>query len=185
MTTWITSDIHLCHKNSINYCPSTRGQFVDVDSMNEYLVRKWNDAVQPDDTVYILGDIGIGNEKKIIQIVQRLQGNKILIEGNHDVKLVKNQSFRDCFTEIHRYHEIYYNKHHIMMFHYPIQRWNLQHHGSIHFHGHLHGDHSGLNGRAIDVGFDATGNVVSKLDGMIEIALAKTVSPHHGNIGER
>jgi len=52
--------------------------------MNEALVANWNKVVGPEDTVYYLGDFSFGNRDKTIWILNRLNGKKILIRGNHD-----------------------------------------------------------------------------------------------------
>lgn len=184
MKTWITSDLHFGHANIIKFCPKTRGHFRDVDHMNKTMIRQWNESVQSEDTVYILGDVAFTNPDAAAQILNSLNGTKILIEGNHDSKLVKNVHFRNCFQEIHKYLRLVYNKQQlIIMFHYPIWEWDQMHRGSVHFHGHLHGGDNGMPGsRAIDVGFDSTGKVVSLIEDMIAIANKGYIRPHHHKI---
>ena len=178
MKTWVTSDLHFDHSNIMKYSPKYR-QFNDVDHMNNEIIRIWNEKVEPDDLVYLLGDIAFCNAFKAVQFMKQLNGRKILIEGNHDHKLVNNDFFRKQFEEIHKYLEIVYNKHKICMFHYPISEWNQCHRGSIMLHGHLHGNPSGLEHcRVRDVGFDATGNVVSLMDDIINSVLNKDIRIH-------
>lgn len=50
-----TSDLHFCHSNIIKLC---NRPFNNVDEMNSVLVSKWNERVNKNDIVYILGDIG-------------------------------------------------------------------------------------------------------------------------------
>jgi calcineurin-like phosphoesterase family protein len=52
--------------------------------MNEVLVKNWNNTVSKDDIVYHLGDVAFGDNKNVKNFVQRLQGRKMLILGNHD-----------------------------------------------------------------------------------------------------
>ena len=47
------SDLHLGHKNIISML---RTQFKDIDEMDAYLIKQWNEHVDKDDDVYILGD---------------------------------------------------------------------------------------------------------------------------------
>lgn len=180
MTDWITSDLHFGHTNIMKYCPNTR-RFRDVAHMNEAMIREWNDNVANDDTVYILGDFAFYIAEEAARIAQRLKGNKILIKGNHDDKLVKSEEFLSCFAAVHTYYDGYkYNKKPVIMFHYPIGQWDRMGHGSIHLHGHLHGSPSGLEKyRARDVGFDATGKVVSLLDKVCADAITGEVKAHH------
>jgi len=187
MTTWVTSDLHFYHKNIMKFCPETRGRFRDVDHMNEEIVRIWNDVVAEDDLVYNLGDVTFGNAyKTATEILQRMNGRQILIKGNHDPKPLKDVHFRNCFEEIHDYLEIKHMGKKIVLFHYPLAEWNSAHYGAIHLYGHVHGSPTGLECfRTMDVGFDATGNVVTNLDTVVE--MMKNVpkfKPHHGQTGE-
>jgi len=180
MKTWITSDLHFGHTNIMKFCPSTRGFFRDVDHMNSEMIRMWNDAVRQEDVVYILGDVSFTNARQAAHIMNSLVGTKILIQGNHDSKLIKDSIFQKCFKEIHTYLRLVHDKTLIIMFHYPIWEWDQMHRGSIHFHGHLHGNDNGMpNSRAFDVGFDATGQVVSDMDLMIKQALKCGIRKHH------
>jgi hypothetical protein len=68
----------------------------------------------------------------------------------------------------------------VILFHYPIWEWDQMHRGSVQFFGHVHGGPNGLEKyRARDVGFDATGRVVSDLDEMIADALRGEIRKHH------
>lgn len=75
------ADLHFCHKNVIHF---DSRPFPDTDYMNEYLIQSWNGRVTPDDTVYVLGDAFWKNEEESLRIMQRLNGHKHLIKGNHD-----------------------------------------------------------------------------------------------------
>jgi hypothetical protein len=66
------------------------------------------------------------------------------------------------------------------MFHYPIAEWDQMHRGSVHFHGHLHGNVSGMEKyRCRDMGMDATGNIVTKMEDAIKDALKGEIKGHH------
>lgn len=81
MTTWFTADLHLGHANIIGY---SNRPFADVDAMDEALVERWNARVRPDDTVWVLGDVAMGRIDESLTLVQRFQGRKLLLAGNHD-----------------------------------------------------------------------------------------------------
>ena len=81
MTTWFTSDHHFGHANILRYCARP---FMDVRDMNETLVAKFNDHVAAEDTAYILGDFAMGDINENLKFVERLNGTKHLIIGNHD-----------------------------------------------------------------------------------------------------
>ena len=81
MTTYVTSDTHFGHERIINLC---NRPFVSVDHMNDEIVRRWNEVVTPDDTVIHLGDVALGKIDNSLAVVSRLNGYKILVNGNHD-----------------------------------------------------------------------------------------------------
>ena len=185
MKTYITSDLHFGHTSIMKFCPVTRERFKnDVDYMTEAMIIEWNEIVEPGDLVYILGDVAFCNAQKATQIMRRLNGTKILIEGNHDKKALHDPSFRGCFSEVHKYLDINYNGTMVVMFHYPIAEWDQMHRGSVHFHGHLHGNTSSLEKyRALDVGIDSTGWIMLEMEDAIRRALRGEIKSHHGKVG--
>lgn len=180
MTKWITSDLHFGHANILKFCPVTRARFKDTDDMREQMIADWNASVQPEDETFILGDVAFLPADKAVQILRRLNGEKILVEGNHDRKLLNDPAFRGCFKEVHQYLRYNHNGQLVIMFHYPIHEWDQMHRGAVHFYGHVHGGRTGLEPyRARDAAFDATGRVVSNLDEMIADALKGEIRSHH------
>ena len=118
MTTWVTSDLHFGHKNIMTFCPEARSRFkLDLDYMNETMVKEWNEMIEPEDTVYILGDVAFLPAPKATSFMRRLNGRKILVEGNHDRKLLQDPEFRAEFAEVHKYLDINYNGTKVVMFH--------------------------------------------------------------------
>ena len=81
MTTWFTSDLHFGHANIIQY---SGRPFHDVDHMNWALIERWNALVQPDDTVWVMGDVAMGRIDETLPLVRHLLGHKRLLTGNHD-----------------------------------------------------------------------------------------------------
>ena len=181
MKTWITSDLHFGHTNIMKFCPVTRARFRnDVDYMNEAMVKEWNELIAPEDLVYILGDIAFLPAQKAAETVNRLNGTKILVEGNHDRKALNDPTFRRCFQEVHKYLDINYMGTKVVMFHYPIAEWDQMHRGSVHFHGHLHGGTSGMEKfRCRDMGMDATGMIAISMEDAIKDALKGEIKGHH------
>jgi calcineurin-like phosphoesterase family protein len=182
MTEWVTSDTHFRHKNIMKFCPATR-PYADVLHMDSSLIAAWNEKIDPNDTVYHLGDVAFCSVSVAVEILSQLNGKKILIIGNHDRKLLSRDStnqFRSMFEEIHWYHEITRNGTLICMFHNPILRWNECHRTSIHLHGHVHGESLGMEQyRIMDVGIDATGEVAVKLDDVIATLAPRFAIAHH------
>lgn len=78
---WFTSDLHINHENIIKYC---NRPFTSVQEMNNELVSRWNAKVSPMDTVYVVGDVMLGDPQSAKPTITSLNGNKILILGNHD-----------------------------------------------------------------------------------------------------
>jgi len=173
--------LHFGHRNIMRFCPATRGHYPDVDVMREAMIREWNAAVAAEDVTYILGDVAFLPAAEAVQIMRRLNGRKILIEGNHDRKLLNDPVFRSCFESVHNYLRLNYNGQLVIMCHYPFHyEWDQAHRGSVHFFGHVHGKTTGLEEyRARDVGYDATGRVVSLIDDMIADALKGKLPAHH------
>ena len=180
MKTWVTSDLHFGHANIKKFCPETRGRFRDVEHMRETMIGEWNQLVGQDDTVYILGDVAFLPALEAVAIMHRLHGRKILIEGNHDRKLLNDPAFRACFDQVHNYLRLTHNGQLVILFHYPIAEFDQMHRGAVHLHGHLHGNTSGLEHyRVRDMGFDATGQIVMLLDDAIADALKGAIKGHH------
>ena len=180
MKTWVTSDLHFGHANIKKFCPETRGRFRDVEHMRETMIEEWNQLVGQDDTVYILGDVAFLPAVEAVAIMHRLHGRKILIEGNHDRKLLNDPAFRACFDQVHNYLRLTHNGQLVILFHYPIAEFDQMHRGAVHLHGHLHGNTSGLEHyRVRDMGFDATGQIVMLLDDAIADALKGAIKGHH------
>lgn len=78
---YVTSDLHLGHKNIIEYC---NRPYTSVEDMNTQLINNWNSIISDDDTVFFLGDFCMGNKDNIISYGKQLKGHKILVLGNHD-----------------------------------------------------------------------------------------------------
>lgn len=79
--TWFTADLHLGHEHIISLC---NRPFATVDEMNKTIIEKWNERVDPEDTVWVLGDFAMGPIKDTLLLADQLHGHKILVAGNHD-----------------------------------------------------------------------------------------------------
>lgn len=148
---YFTSDTHFGHKNIIKYC---NRPFNSVEQMNEEMIRRWNNIVQPNDEVYHLGDFSMGRGSIPKIWLPKLNGKIHLIRGNHDPNV-------EGFHSVQDYLELKYNKKYYILFHYPIMSWNRMHNGARHLFGHVHGALTKINGRktiedrlSMDVGSD-------------------------------
>ena len=109
MSLFFTSDTHFGHTNIIKYCKRpflldpSRGfvdRNLDTDEMDEALIKNWNSVVQPSDTLYHIGDLAFyKDQRKTMNLLRRLNGNKVLIRGNHDKYLDKEAL--DMFGSVH------------------------------------------------------------------------------------
>jgi calcineurin-like phosphoesterase family protein len=132
---FVTSDTHFSHANIIKYC---NRPYKDYTEMNEKLIFNWNNVVSNDDLVFHLGDFQMLDDYNILyDKLSRLNGDKILILGNHDYMSHSdyiNAGFKDV---IQRWEGVLFNTK-IVMCHYQMTAWNWSHKGSIHLYGHEH-----------------------------------------------
>jgi calcineurin-like phosphoesterase family protein len=97
--------------------------------MDETMVENHNRVVGPNDKVYMLGDIAFN--KKNLVILSRLNGEKVLIKGNHDTE--KLSEYSKYFKDVRGSHQF----DGIIMTHIPIHPASLARWG-CNVHGHLH-----------------------------------------------
>lgn len=135
MARFVISDTHWGHEATCTTFLKADGSplrpFSNAEEMNEEMVRRWNSVVSPSDTVYHLGDVVIN--KKFLPILNRLNGKKKLIMGNHDIFGFKE--YAKYFYDIVAYRV--FPKERIILSHIPLsidslERWNYN------IHGHLH-----------------------------------------------
>jgi calcineurin-like phosphoesterase family protein len=111
------------------------------EEMDEEMVKRWNETVKPTDKVYHLGDVVIN--RKALSIMHRLNGDKVLIRGNHDI--FRDEEYRQHFRELRAYHVM----NGMILSHIPIHSESLGRFGT-NIHGHTHSNRV-MNGKVIDV----------------------------------
>lgn len=140
---WFTSDLHLGHNMEFIY--KARG-FESLKDMEDFIIKDW-EKVADDDTVYILGDLALGEDfDHIYDILSKLKGNKILYRGNHDTdkKLEFYKEHEDVFKlkrVEHADDPIKYGKYRFLPIHYPCLCFNLEAYPTktlINLFGHTH-----------------------------------------------
>lgn len=89
---YFTSDCHFSHDKEFLWGP--RG-FKNQWEMNEKIIENWNAIIQPDDDVYILGDIVLSDINSGIAALKQLKGNIHIIRGNHDSES-RLTLYKDC-----------------------------------------------------------------------------------------
>ena len=110
------SDCHFGHSAVLRF---DQRPFGSIEEMEEIMVIYWNATVKPSDTVYILGDFCWGLKDEWLRILRKLKGQKVLIQGNHDMKQYPPE-LRKEFVGIYDYKEIDDNGRKVIMSHYPI-----------------------------------------------------------------
>jgi len=130
---FLVSDTHFGHKG---VCHFTRNDgvtklrpFDTPEEMDEFMVEAWNKKVKPTDKVYHLGDVVIN--RKALGIMDRLNGDKVLIRGNHDI--FRDDEYRKYFRELRAYHVM----NGLILSHIPIHEESLGRFG-CNIHGHTH-----------------------------------------------
>lgn len=127
------ADWHYGHGNCIRF---DNRPYNSVEEMNTDLIERWNLAVHPDDTCYILGDMFWIKGKDAIPVLELLNGNKVLVKGNHD--RCNDGEFKSCFTKIDEYIEVEDNGRRVVLCHYPIPCFKNHYYGWFHLYGHVH-----------------------------------------------
>ena len=142
MEKFVISDNHFNHYNIIQYCDRP---FKTTEEMNAYMIAQWNKTVSHGDLVYHLGDFGFGRFESLQNIFNQLNGEKILIMGNHDRRLGGVSVWtRIGYIEVHK-ELIIDNK---ILSHYPLMSIP---NNMINYHGHIHNNITeGLNARHIN-----------------------------------
>lgn len=159
---WFTSDTHFGHKNILQYCPNRK--FSSIEEHDKYLIDIWNSKVKPEDVVFHCGDFSFGSLDFGLSVLDKLNGTKVLITGNHDQRNLKSHDFRNKFSAVKfGYHEISFRHNDgsqtlAVLCHYPLETWNKVRYNSYHFHGHCHTPKGSLKVRFMknrkDVGVD-------------------------------
>lgn len=155
---YFSSDWHAHHRKIQQFCPKTRIQDVSVDEMTERLVEQHNKHVKPGDLFFHLGDFSFGSAEQTRNILNRMNGVKKFIAGNHDTVFKKNKDLKELVSSYRDYEFVRIRDYKIALFHYPIESWQEEHHGSLHLHGHVHGNtsygRSSMIKNRLDVGID-------------------------------
>ncbi len=139
---WFTSDLHFRHDRAFIY--NTRG-YSSIEIMNKEQIWRWNEVINENDIIYVLGDFILGTTQQnglieIVSILSSLKGKIKLIIGNHDtpakIEIYKKHNIDYVYADM-----ITYNKHQYYLSHYPTLTSTLEsdHNKSIrNLFGHTH-----------------------------------------------
>lgn len=146
---YFTADLHIDHP----WMSCTYRGFTDQMSHDDHIIKMWNDTVDPGGVVVVAGDIFWHdyNIDVIMRIWNSLNGNKIIVKGNHDRWLKKAKlDFRRIYEKTLVINE---HKQHFVACHYPMGSWNRKKYGAWNLHGHSHGKYLPVQGQ-LDIGVD-------------------------------
>jgi len=159
---FITSDWHVGHANVLIY---DKRPFEDLNHMHRVLVNNYNASVRDGDVCYFLGDMGMGSGDVLKKVIERLNGTKVLILGNHDKNTYS--MYGVGFDVVLNTAVIYLGDKRISMSHCPLpgifredvanmkgakenENWHGEHKNQrftsqdltvdFHLHGHIHSD---------------------------------------------
>lgn len=157
MKRYFTSDLHFFHKNICKF--TDRKLVTSQEDHEQWLFDIWNSQIENEDLVYILGDISFGKYEQTADFVESLNGQKIVIKGNHDNEQHLNRLKHDgIILSWKLYDEIDIQGVKACLMHFPITSWHKQNYGSWMLYGHCHGKMQG-QGKTVDVGIDSAYNV--------------------------
>lgn len=168
---WFTSDLHLGHK----FVAGLRG-FDDPAEMDAVLIDNINSVVGEHDTLWILGDVAMGDRAEGLAKLDAIKAEKHLITGNHDTcwpglkkANVAQKMYAAHFASIQPFARLGVNSVGLVLSHFPYNgdsrgedrysQWRLKDAGLPLVHGHTHGTERGslssLGTPQVHVGLEA------------------------------
>lgn len=131
------SDLHIFHNNVLYFDDRPFG---DMDEMIHEIIKRWNNAVEPCDHVYVLGDMFWQNSVGAIEVLNKLKGNIHLIKGNHDH--INSSTYKKKFAEITDYKKmsdiVNLSSRPVVLSHYYMPFYDTHYRNGILLHGHSH-----------------------------------------------
>lgn len=173
--TFFTSDLHIGHENVLQY---DARPFRTLKEMHEALISRFNATVPKDGITYFLGDVGLTSGTIVHSVISQMNGQKVLILGNHDKGL--NAMYKAGFDVVQNSCVIYIASQRVTMSHCPLrgvwredvsgmkgasegENWHGEHkqgrfsvadEGQFHLHGHIHSPNGGKSERILGKQFD-------------------------------
>ena len=182
---WVTSDTHFGHNNILSY--ENRVEKLKVSTIEEHdkeLIKRWNAVVGKDDLVLILGDFSFKKSKDTEELLKELNGDKVLVRGNHDIFLDDKTFDKSLFKAIYDYKETKYKGQEIALMHYPIQDFihqNRETKPAVLLFGHIHTFNVEIPKHSFNVGVDV--NNYYPVD--LVVAISKALNNNGGLINGR
>ena len=161
-TTWIWSDLHLGHEDSIT---AFDRPFPTPDDKDQAMRHAWYELVDVDDTIICLGDVGVDSSIRVDHQAwwRDAPGTKWLVIGNHDLD---TEALHDAgFTEQH-VAALCATDPPLALSHLPLRRVPPT---AVNVHGHLHGGEAPTR-RHINVSVERTDYAPVGLTWVLELA---------------
>lgn len=172
---FFSADWHIGHENSIKF---DNRPFRDLDHMHSELIKNFNKQVPVDGLTYFLGDIATHSAELTKQVIEQLNGTKIIVVGNHD----KNYEslYNAGFAAVMHNATVFIQKERVTMSHCPLtgtfredttdmkgsilgenwhgetrnKRFSVPDEGQFHLHGHIHSPNGGKSTKILNRQFD-------------------------------
>lgn len=152
---FFTSDEHYGHRRIIDFC---KRPFADIYEMREFLISQHNMRVAKGDLTVHAGDMfwRTMSVDEAIDILNQLNGQHILVLGNHDELVEENERLRSKFVKV--VERLYLNKTafapKMVIDHYAGRVWRGSHNGTYQLYGHSHAALPEVNTLSFDIGVD-------------------------------
>lgn len=150
--TWFTSDLHFGHKNILKLA---NRPFGEIEHHDETLINNFNELVDSQDVVYILGDFAWNQSyENYRKLLKSLKGQKYFILGNHDNKQHLIRCQKDgLLVSVSESKTIQVGSDRIFLNHFPHREWAGFYHNAYHLYGHCHGSIDDYK-QSTDIGVD-------------------------------
>lgn len=130
---YVISDTHFNQSFIILF---GRRPFRELKEMNETLIKNWNETVSKDDIVIVVGDFVAGNYLFCKWLLHKLNGEKILIKGNHDFKFRLKKLHKTKKIKVYNKINLKLEEKEIVFTHKPIKK--IRENCVLNIHGHHH-----------------------------------------------
>ena len=170
---WFTSDLHFGHQKDFLWRP--RGFESNLEH-DKAIIRNWNNVVNNEDEVYVLGDMMLGDSEYGINCIKQLKGHIHIILGNHDTE-TKAAQYLKCHNveTIDHARQERFGKIYLFLCHYPVITANYDDQKAwakhlINLHGHTHSKEKYYNNNPYmyNVSLDAHNNQLDELQDILE-----------------
>lgn len=114
---YLTSDTHFGHLKDFIWRP--RGFKLSIEH-DQTIIERWNKLVQPEDEVYHLGDVMLGDNVYGCNCVRQLNGHIHVVLGNHDTDM-RRVLYRKMYNivEVDKAIDLKYKGYKFHLTHYP------------------------------------------------------------------